>query len=309
MRRTLSIATLVFLTAGFSPAQQGPADQLARGIRLIDEGDFENGLLTLDTAVRDLAVDPAQYKKDLSQGYLYRGIAFVGLGQEESAKGSFAAALHYDKSLRLAEDRFPPRVVRVFEAARQGKTKSVLLPPSGAAKKAGMGAAGVGLIVGGVVVAGGAAAAIAGGVDGIVINNPSPTPAPPEVAFLDSAPPPGATISVSARQRLDLAIRFELGCCRAASGTLHSRLTRSDGRTCVRNDGFPFTFPPDVVTTVVLVTPYIYLSNASGCDLPLTTERIVMEIPETGFQGVTNVSYTFVAQPSPTPTPSPTPQP
>lgn len=93
---------------------------LVQGIRQVDEGDFENGLLTLDTVVRDLAVDPAQHKKDLSQGYLYRGIAFIDLGQEDSAKGSFAAALHYDKSVRLAEDRFPPRVVRVFEAVRHG---------------------------------------------------------------------------------------------------------------------------------------------------------------------------------------------
>ena len=198
MCRALLTAMLACLTSP-SLAQQVPSEQrptLAQGIQLVNEGDLENGLLTLDAVVRDLAVDPVQHKKDLSQGYLYRGIAFVGLAQEESAKGSFAAALLYDETLRLTEDKFPPRVIRVFEAARQGKTKSVLLPPSGAVKKAGLGVAGAALIVGGLLAAGGAAVALS-----------DSSPPAPGVTLISASPAAGSTVSVRDNEPVTLHLR------------------------------------------------------------------------------------------------------
>ncbi len=140
-------------------APQSPAPSLEQGISEFNAGDFGAAVFTLEGAIRILAVEPASHGKELSQAYLYRGAAFVGLGQEENAKGSFAAALQYDKTLRPSPDQFPPRVLRVFEAARDGKTKSVLLPPSGAAKKAGLGTLGIlGIVAAGVAIGGGAAA-------------------------------------------------------------------------------------------------------------------------------------------------------
>jgi hypothetical protein len=161
---------------GFS---QGPPVEpeatLELGIEQVNEGNVSVAIFTLETVIRRLAIDPGAHGKELVQGYLHRGIAFVGLAQEENAKGSFAAALQYDKGLRLSEDKFSARVVRVFEAARTGKTKSVLLPPSGVVKKVGIGAGAVALIAGGVlVVAGVGGAALATG--GSTPNRPPATP-------------------------------------------------------------------------------------------------------------------------------------
>lgn len=185
MRSAVCPCLVLALIAGPAHAQTAPGQPeatLTLGIKQVDEGNFQAALFTLDAVARRLVLEPAMHATDLSQAYLYRGVALVGLGQEEGAKGSFAAALQYDKTLRIGEDRFPPRVVRVFEAARLGKTKSVLLPPSGAAKKAGIGAGAVAAIVGGVLAAGGAAVAAASGAKpntppsagGITISSDSP---------------------------------------------------------------------------------------------------------------------------------------
>lgn len=137
-----------------------------------------------------LAPNAATQAKELSQAHLHKGIAFVGLAQEEGAKAAFRDALHYDPALRLKKGEQPDRVVRIFEAARTGKTKSVLERPSDAPKKAGVGAGAIAAIVaGGVAVAGGAAVVASGGgqptttaptpaATPIPTPTPTPTPAP-----------------------------------------------------------------------------------------------------------------------------------
>ncbi|HUK86312.1 MAG TPA: hypothetical protein VLT85_01495 [Terriglobales bacterium] len=184
MGRLLGVSLAAWLTAG--PAVlQTPPDQappttpeptLQAGVSQYDEGDIAGSVFTLETVIRSLAVEPEAHAKDLSQAYLYRGAAFVRLSQEENAKGSFAAALQYDKDLRITEEKWPPRVVRVFEAARAGKTKSVLLPPSHVAKKAGIGALGIAGIVGGALAVGGGVA-----VASHSSSQPQPTPTPTPV--------------------------------------------------------------------------------------------------------------------------------
>ena len=179
MTRVLSLCLVASLMLGTAFSQNTPGGAeptLQAGIKEFSEGDLAGAVFTLEAVIRTLALEPALHAKELSRAYLYRGAAFVALGQEESAKGSFAAALRYDKELRITEDQFSPRVVRVFDAARQGKTKSVLLPPSKVAKKAGISALGIAGIVGGVLaVGGGAAVAVAHGSPG---PTPTPTPTP-----------------------------------------------------------------------------------------------------------------------------------
>jgi hypothetical protein len=91
---------------------------LERGIRQVKEGDLEGGLVTLERVARALHADPAR-SKDLAQAYLHMGIASALLTDDAAAKGYFREALHRDGELRLSEDSNPPRVVRLFEAARQ----------------------------------------------------------------------------------------------------------------------------------------------------------------------------------------------
>jgi hypothetical protein len=213
MKKALGLYLAASLTLGTALSQTAPggaAPTLQVGIKQFGEGDLAAAVFTLEALIRNLTVEPALHAKDLSQAYLYRGAAFVGLSQEENAKGSFAAALQYDKGLRIGEDKFSPRVVRVFEAARTGKTKSVLLPPSNVAKKAGIGAVGIGgIIVGVAAIGGGVAAATGGGSSPEPTPTPMPTPAPQtlvtptirsgaaslHVTYVNAAPGPGTTVS------------------------------------------------------------------------------------------------------------------
>ncbi len=146
----LSILALA-LTARV-PAASG-TDELARGVRQIAEGDFENAVLTLDGAVRSLAQEPA-HVRELAQAYLNLGIAYVALDQRERARAAFKEALLRDKDLRLLPDRYSPKVIAAFEEARQevraseprGKGSKLPLILLGAA---GVTAAGIVLAAGG----------------------------------------------------------------------------------------------------------------------------------------------------------------
>ena len=167
---TLGLSLALFLAAATTRPPDAP--DLQTGIDQLNEGDFPAALLTLDAVIQRLAPEAETRAKELAKAHLYKGVAYVGLMQEEPAKASFREALRYDPALRLLPGQFPDRVVRVFDAARTGKTKSVMQRPSGAPKKTGIGAAAVAAIVGGVALAGGAAAAAVSG------SEPTPSPAP-----------------------------------------------------------------------------------------------------------------------------------
>ena len=89
--------------------------EVAKGIKLVEDGDYDSAILTLDNASRRLAMDP-RATPDLSQAYLYMGIAYVGKGHDAA---KFREALLQIKGLTLSADKFPPKVINVFEAARE----------------------------------------------------------------------------------------------------------------------------------------------------------------------------------------------
>lgn len=147
------------LLAAPVPAQEGGAGRdLEAGIRQVNAGELEAAVLTLDGVIQKLTAAPATDAASLARAHLYKGVALVGLLQEEPAKASFREALRYDPALRMAKGQFPDRVVRVFEAARTAKAGSVIDRPGGTAKKAGLGVGVILGIVAGVLAAGGAAA-------------------------------------------------------------------------------------------------------------------------------------------------------
>ncbi|MBI3932062.1 MAG: hypothetical protein HY317_01480 [Acidobacteria bacterium] len=159
MSRAMSLLLVVLLVgSNGSLAQSASVDpEIVKGMKQVDEGDYDAAILTLDAAARRLAPDPAK-TKDLSQAYLYLGIAYVGKGHEAAAKAKFREALTQIKDLSLSPDKFPPKVIDVFEAAKQEAAKS---PAPKAAEKKGGGKKG--LLIGGVVVAAGAGVAVAAG--------------------------------------------------------------------------------------------------------------------------------------------------
>jgi hypothetical protein len=140
---------------------------LAKGIKQVDDGDYDGAILTLDTTARRLATEPSR-TRDLSQAYLYLGIAYVGKGQEAAARARFREALAQAKDLTLSPDNFPPKVINLFEAAREelARTPSAeaapAQSPSPQPRKKGGGSKPF-LILGGIAVAGGGVALAAGG--------------------------------------------------------------------------------------------------------------------------------------------------
>jgi hypothetical protein len=129
MRRALAVAAVALLIGPPDLRAQAPKPDpdVAAGIRQVEEGDFDAAILTLDNAARRLAADPTRVR-DLSQAYLYLGIAYVGKGHEAAAKAKFREAVTRIKDLSLSPDKFPPKVIDLFEAARDEASHAAAVP-------------------------------------------------------------------------------------------------------------------------------------------------------------------------------------
>jgi hypothetical protein len=162
-RQTLALslaASLSFSPCALAQPVTADADGL-RGIRQVEDGDYDPAIVTLDAAARRLTGDPAR-ARDLSQAYLYLGIAYIGKGHEAAAKAKFREAVSQIKDLTLSPDKFPPKVIDLFEAARaEARAEATPAPaaaatptPAAAARRAGAAI----LIVGGLAAVGGGVA-------------------------------------------------------------------------------------------------------------------------------------------------------
>ena len=170
LRRTLALALVASLFwAPIASAQPPTTDaEVQRGIRQVEDGDYDPAIVTLDAAARRLTADPSR-ARDLSQAYLYLGIAYIGKGHEAAAKAKFREAVAQIKDLTLSPDKFPPKVIDLFEAARaEARAQATPAPaaaptpaPAAAGKKGGSGK--TILIVGGLAAVGGGVALAAGG--------------------------------------------------------------------------------------------------------------------------------------------------
>ncbi len=186
-RKALSLAMVLLLTCPVSFGQKPPAAtdaEVLKGIALVEEGDYDGAIFTLDKAARRLAESKKQ-PQELSQAYLYLGIAYVGKGHEAAAKAKFKEALGQIRDLTLSPDSFPPKVINTFEAAKEEASKAApaqaaaatpAQPP--AEKKGGSGK--ILLIVGGLAAVGGVAAAAGGGGGGGGSTAPTTTTQPPD---------------------------------------------------------------------------------------------------------------------------------
>jgi hypothetical protein len=153
-RKALIAIGLACAAASSARGQTSAMDpEVAKGVWQVEEGDYDAAILTLDTAARRLSTD-GKRSRELSQAYLYLGVAYVGKGHEAAAKAKFREAVHQLRDLTLSPDKFPPKVIDLFEAAREEATRA---PASAAAdgKKGGGGKK--------VLIIGGLAAAAAGG--------------------------------------------------------------------------------------------------------------------------------------------------
>lgn len=182
-------------------AQQAPSDpEVLKGIRQVDEGDYDAAILTLDAAARRLSRDPARSQEG-ALAYLHLGVAYLGKGHEASARAQFREALARVKDLNLTPDRFAPKVIEAFEQARAESARGAAPAPSPAAPRPPEAAAtsrpaapasekrggsGKKVLIGALALAGvggGIAAAAGGG------GSAAPTPAPTRTeTFSDNLP-------------------------------------------------------------------------------------------------------------------------
>ena len=118
-RGILALALTFGLSAvGVDAFPQAPSDpEVAKGIEQVEQGDYDAAIFTLDGAARRLSADPKK-SRQLSEAYLYLGIAFLGKGHEAAAKAKFREAVKQIKDLSLSPDKFAPRVIDLVEAAK-----------------------------------------------------------------------------------------------------------------------------------------------------------------------------------------------
>ena len=106
---TLALALL--LLAGPAASSE---PSIRDGIRQVDEGDLSAAVVTLTNALNRL--DTAQApEKDRALGYVYLGMAQLGLGQNDPARASLRYAWSLNQGARLDPKLFPPRVVRLYD--------------------------------------------------------------------------------------------------------------------------------------------------------------------------------------------------
>lgn len=172
-RRTLCLLLCLGLLRQPLFAQTAPDPEVAKGIREVEEGDIDAGILTLDAAARRLARDPSR-AHILAQAYLYLGIAYLGKGQQALAKVQFREAVTRAPELSLSPDQYPPKVVELFEAAKRDVVASAPSPAAAAPPK--KGGSKTPLILGGIAVVGGAGVLAARGGGG---GSATATAAPP----------------------------------------------------------------------------------------------------------------------------------
>jgi hypothetical protein len=233
---------LVFLLAspGVRAADQPATDpEVLKGISLVEDGDYDAAIVTLDQAARRLAESKKQ-PSELSQAYLYLGIAYVGKGHEAAAKAKFKEALGQIRDLTLSPDRFPPKVINTFEEAKEEASKAApaqaaatapATKPSPPAEKKG-GSGKILLIVGGVAAAGGIAAAAAGG-GGSSSNSSAPptTTQPADPRRVETFT--GTICSYESRNSCAGAYYADYSIVVSAAGTLDANITWGDSNVLI----------------------------------------------------------------------------
>lgn len=119
MTRTLLVLSLVVCVALVpSPGRgQTPEADLAKGIGLVEEGDFEVAIPVLDGVARRLAAE--KKTKELSKAYLYLAMAYLGLTQEASARARMVDALKSDPDFTPSLKEFPPKLIHIFEEVKR----------------------------------------------------------------------------------------------------------------------------------------------------------------------------------------------
>ena len=306
------IAGLAVAPGAGAPAQERPpaleAD-LAKGIALVEEGDYDAAIVVLDGVVARLGRLQEQ-KARVARAHLYLGIAYVGEAQESLATASFREALRYDPGLTLDAAQFSPKVREHFQRVKNEATAARAAapgtPPAAGAAEAKRGSkTPLLLVLGGAAVAGGVLAASGGG-DESTSPTTTTTPAAPapssDIALVSVSPAGGSTLSLGAGGEVLRVVvtvtHTTAGNYRLFAANLHQGGT---GRECVCGVSDSLALVPGqrVTSSVGLRTPC--LGGLPSCPaLPFASTGLTVHlytddpaenivIPERTFP----VTYTF----------------
>jgi hypothetical protein len=276
-------ALVVFVIGGVlgGPVQaQAPtteAEVLAKGKSELRSGDHKAAITTLSGLVRGLRYAPGR-DKEAAEGYLYLGLAYVGLDQTSTARSQFVQALVRDPSITLDPQDASPKALEVFaEARKEGAEQGVLAGPKkkSTGTKIAIGLGAVALGVGGAV----AAASGSSGQDDSTAPPFAPTPAGvnPFVQLVGANPSPGGP-PLAAGASVSWSVRVENS---GQGGDYEELILRlesvtADGRPCLVGERGPFSFRP-------VITLNYNVTLQAVCPLPFQTQTLVtaLEVPGT----------------------------
>ncbi len=118
-------AFLLTLALAAPPATASRGSRLEQGVKLFNQGDFENALKQLDLAAADER-EPAM----LERVHLLRGQCFSARQDFLRAEEAFALALEANPDATLDPERVDPTVVKLLDAVRARLTATLVLNSS-----------------------------------------------------------------------------------------------------------------------------------------------------------------------------------
>jgi tetratricopeptide (TPR) repeat protein len=114
---------ILFLLAATAHAE-GPS--LTEAKQLYLDAEFENAIARLEQVVTTLEARSKDDRRELADAYLYLGLSYSALGEDEKSRDAFRKLLALDRDRRLDTATFAPKVVALFDQA-----KASLPPPPG----------------------------------------------------------------------------------------------------------------------------------------------------------------------------------
>jgi hypothetical protein len=283
MRCVLAAVAVV----AFAPVIEGADEELARGIKLVEQGEYSQAILVLDAAAQRL--DKKGAKADAARAYFYLGSAYVGENQEMLSLASFRRALDRDERLELSAFDVSPKVREAFEKARRERNQEKVAT----SKKGGSKAPWIILAVLGT--AGGAAAALGGsgggGGGGGPVDGGGGEPNPPSVfvppggrcsgtfdtqtTFGFPPAPDGSTIRLSENRIANITFSVNLPCI-APAASVEVALVENPTRGCFFAESAPVSFPTPglTVTGIVVAIPLTAANNRCGVPVIITQMQV-----------------------------------
>ncbi len=110
-------AVLLMAWAGMAFAQKAPGAQVASGINLYKDGEYQRSLEVLQKA---LSAGDRLSLEERVEAHKYSAFNQVALGDPAAAREFFSQALHLAPNLTLDPTFVPPKIIAVFEEAKAG---------------------------------------------------------------------------------------------------------------------------------------------------------------------------------------------